>query len=170
MGGKLRPINDAKISFPGWQRVLDFVATGSESSKDVTVAGDTDREFLIIARNLTSGQSVNVKLNNDSGAAKYGQQYLYNGSGTLSAGRDTGTFLEVGQLYTSGCIRLSTNSGFLKCALGVWGKHSSGTTISQVNFVGWSYNATANITSLNFYCPSGNWTAGTKITVLVRRA
>lgn len=166
--GKLNPVDGAVLSFPGFQRILNFTATGSESSVSVTVDGDVDKEYIILALGLTT--DVHLKLNNDATAGIYGYQAFWNGSGTLSAGRYTDNKIGVTVSPGLGIIRLLTPSGFIKTAYIDQSYYSSGTTMSSVYYRGVSYNSTSNITSLNFVSSSGNFDSGTRITVYARRS
>ena len=167
MQAKLNPFNNAKISFPGFQSILDFTATGAESTKSVAVDGDTDKEYIIQTRTL--GRICDVNLNADTGA-NYGHQYLYNNAGTISSARSTtatlwGSFAVGLQTY-----RLLTPSGFIKTAYSEQTSYSSGTTIDGYFALGYVYNSTANITAINFTGRGGVFTAGTRITVFARRS
>jgi hypothetical protein len=166
--GKRNPNTIAKLNFPGFQEILDFTATGSESSVSVTVDGDTDKEFVIVLAPL--GVGIGLRLNNDSTAGKYGYQYLQNSVGSIAAGRGTGTFFYALQPATGTYVaHLLTPSGFIKTSFVRNGQYTTGTTISDFNCIGESFNSTANITSLNFFSGS-NWTSGTRITVYARRS
>jgi hypothetical protein len=169
MQSKLNPQTSAKINFPGFQEILDFTSAGSESSTSVTVDGDTDKEYKIICRNLST-TSIHVRLNNDSGN-NYGFQYLDNTSGSISAARSTANNYG-GYLYSNGLTEMSvlTPSSCIKTMFvsnGVW---SSGTTINEYLTWGFSWNSTSNVTSINFVPITGNFTSGTRITVYARRS
>lgn len=168
--GKLNPYNGAKISFPGFQEILDFTSAGSESSVSVTVDGDTDKEYLIYTRNLNSGAKIGFRFNSDSGN-NYGYQFLNNSSGTITANRsyDSGTSAITNTLGEQ-LWRVLTPTGFIKTMFSESCVYSSGTTISQMTFVGWSWNSTANVTSIDFFSASGNFGTGTRICVYARRA
>lgn len=164
--GKLNPYNDAEISFPGFQRIHDFTATGSESSTSVTVDGDTDKEYRIVVRGLQDAGNITLRLNNDATAGKYGRQYLLNQAGTISAGRSTGTGMIVGAAKGINIISLLTPSGFIKTSFFEDNTYTSGTTMANIIRTGWSFNSTSNVTSLDFIF---SFTAGTRIVVYARR-
>lgn len=165
--GKLNP--QGKLNFPGFQEILDFTSAGSESSVSVTVDGDTDKEYKILVRSTDSADIVRMALNNDTTAANYGRQYIYNNSGTITAARDTSVPL-LGNKLANSETSLLTPSGFIKTLFNNPLVYSTGTTIQEYFLAGQSYNSTANITSLNFYMSSGNFTSGTRISVFARRA
>lgn len=168
MRAKLRPFNDAKISFPGFQRILDFTATGSESTKSITVDGDTDKEYKILVRNVSSSPDVIIRLNADSGS-NYGRQYLDNSSGSITASRGTRTGINA--FYNGlGTINLLTPTGFVKTFFDQELIYVSGTTISNCDITGYVWNNTANVTSIDFGMSSGNFAAGTRIIVYARRS
>jgi hypothetical protein len=137
----------------------------------VAVDGDTDKEYKIVVRNLNTSQALVLLLNNDSTANNYGQQYILNNAGTISAARSTNegriAFYRLGSVQTT---TLLTPTGFIKTAFNEDGQSTSGTTVSLFMVRGYSYNSTNNITSLNFVSASGNFTSGTRITVYARRS
>jgi hypothetical protein len=158
-----------KLNFPGFQEILDFTSAGSESSVSVTVDGDTDKEYKIFIRNLSSSAQMSLYLNNDKTTA-YGYQYLLNNAGSISAYRGASTTIFQISFLGINEATLLTPQGFIKTCFFMNGQYSSGTTmvISYIN--GRSYNSTSNITSLNFESDTGNFTAGTCITVYARRS
>jgi hypothetical protein len=162
----------ATINFPGFQEILDFTSVGSESTVSVTVDGDTDKEYIICVFNL-SGDTIDMKLNNDGGAV-YGRQGLDNAGGSISAFRNTGqtTGLRVvGATKGLGICRLLTPSSLVKVLWMQSMNTTSGTTVYDALLMPCVYNSTSNITSLYFYLTGGgNFTAGTRITVYARRA
>lgn len=170
MQAKLNPTGSSRISFPGFQEVLDFTSAGSESSVSVAVNGDTDLEYIILIRNLNSSQGINVLLNNDSGATAYGYQHLINSAGTVSAARGTAAAMFIAGTLSIMEARLSTPSGFIKTGVNTQGVYGSGTTVNVHQIVGRSYNSTSNITSIDAVSASGNFTAGTQVAVYARRA
>lgn len=166
--GKLNPLG--KISFPGFQEILDFTATGSESSVSVAVDGDTDKEYIILSRlSVTSG--VKILLNNDSGN-NYGDQYLLNNAGSISAARQTPSYMTGMDASKSlSEIVLRTPASFIKTAKTTTIVYSSGTTISQYYTSGESWNNTANVTEIKFNTYSGgNYATGDRIVVYARRS
>lgn len=168
---KLNPtgaVGATRISFPGFQKIADFTATGGETSLAVSVNGDTDLTYLIYARAFND--EVDVRLNNVS-TASYGREVMQNVSGTIASSQATNfTELRVAQKLGVGTLSLSTPSGFIKIGNQFESIFSSGTTVSTNQLAGYAYNSTANITSLNFIAPSTSWGAGTKIVVYVRRS
>lgn len=164
--GKINP--QGKISFPGFQEIGDFTATGSEASWSLAVDGDTDKEYRIIVRSI-GDQYIQLRLNNDSGG-NYGRQTLINDGGTIEANRAGG------QTEFFICVRglaeasLLTPTGFIKTFFCQDQYYTSGTTIRWCQMAGRSYNSTSNITSLNFLNSTGNFTSGTRITVYARRS
>lgn len=168
MQAKLNPYNLAKIAFPGFQKILDFTATGSESTCSVTVDGDTDKDYFIYIRGL-SNSAYPVMLLNDA-VTGYGHQELYNSAGSIAAGRYTSDTYMGNTLIGVSTYRLSTPAGFIKTAFQENMRYSSGTTVSLSFLAGLVYNTTANITKISFPSNSGNYTAGTRILVFARRA
>jgi hypothetical protein len=165
--GKLKPLG--KLNFPGFQRILDFTATGSESSVSVAVDGDTDKEYTVIGRNLNSSNAFRLYLNNDTGA-NYGFQYLDNNSGTLTAAQGTTAFSGFFHPLGISNFTLLTPSGLIKSLYSHRCQYGSGTTVTTLNLQGNIYNSTSNIISLNFITDSGNFTAGTRIIAFARRS
>ncbi len=166
--GKLNPL--AKINFPGFQEILDFTATGSESSVSVTVDGDTDKEYIVDIRNTDASNYVYFRLNADSGA-NYGYHYIANVGGTISAARATGqTFFMFSAPLENAQLKVLSPSGLIKTCFELNGRYSSGTTMARCQLFGHCYNSTSNITSLDFSSDATEWTAGTRIYVGVRRA
>lgn len=169
--GKLQP--QGKVEFDGYQELMNWTSAGSESSVSLSVDGDTDMEYVIEARDLTAGNdSIRLRLNNDSTAGIYGRQFLYNNAGTISSGRDTDTSWVITSKYSNTYATISTINGFIKFYKSFIGMQTSipSTAINEVVLQGCSYNSTSNITSLVFFPHTGNFTAGTNIRVLGRRA
>ena len=158
-----------KISYPGFQEILDFTSAGSESSASITVDGDTDKEYIICIRN-SGGNEVHMRLNSDSGT-NYGQQYLLNYQGTITAASQATTTIQLcsNPLGISE-TKLCTPSGFIKTAFTMGASFNSGTTIDYWRGYGFSWNNTANVTLINLYSSSGNFTSGTRIVVYARRS
>jgi hypothetical protein len=179
--GKLRPTftsgsstsGNGKLNFPGFQEVLDFTATGSESSTSCTVDSNTDKEYIILVRNVATGtSSVLLKLNNDGTAGNYGYQYLYNASGSITAARATSNAYFMGEsaYKTLSVKHLLTPNGFTKILWNCLNEYSSGTTVGNNSVFGYVHNTTSNITSIDFASSSGNFTSGTRIVVYARRS
>lgn len=166
--GKLNPFNDAKISFPGFQRIKNFIAAGGESAFALTVDGDTDKEYRVVARNTNASKEILILLNNDAVEANYGRQYLFNQSGTISAAR--GTQSPRDQISGMCEWTILTPPGLPKIIVNDWMYWSSGTTVTQTMINRRVWNSTANVTSLNFMHSSGTFTADTHIVVFARRA
>lgn len=166
--GKLQP--QGKVEFDGYQELMNWTSAGSESSVSLTVDGDTDMEYVIEARNLDADDRVGLRLNNDSTAGIYGHQYIQNSSGTITAARATEAVMYITDDLGRGSLTISTISGFTKFLLNNVSGYTSGTTIPTLRLFGRVYNSTSNITSLDFLSESGNFTAGTNIRVLGRRA
>lgn len=178
--GKLNPqyvsgTAKGKINFPGFQEILDFTSAGSESSVSVAVDGDTDKEYTIYSFNPDSTKSLVMRLNADAGNCGY--QRLYNNAGTIGALRNTTqTFMILSAGGGSGkglaISSLLTPSGFIKTLFDLNADGLAGTGVNWFECGGYSWNSTANVTSLVFYPngASGNFTSGTRITVFARRS
>lgn len=168
---KLSPYNNAKITFNGLQEISDFTATGAEASLAVTTNSDTDKEYIIYVSNKSATQGILVRLNNDSGA-NYGYQAVDNNAGTITGIQNTSStsMPQITNTTTDYFMFLQAPTSFQKMAIFQYARWSSGTTITQQGQVGFIYNSTANITSLNFISASGNFASGTRIIVYVRRA
>jgi len=167
MQAKLNPLG--KVNFPGFQEILDFTSAGSEASVSVTVDGDTDKEYRILIRNLDSSDAVNMLIGADT--STYGFQSLTNTGGTIAAARDTSEATIIMCPGLSLCeATLLAPSGFIKTLFLNQSTYTSGTTIANYNLRGYSYDGTATFTSLDFSSASGNFTAGTRITVYCRRS
>ena len=164
---KLNPQGTAKLNFPGFQEILDFTSAGSEASVSVAVNGDVDKEAKIYIRNLSSAQVINVTLNT---GLSYGQQYLQNSAGTITAAQATDA-----TIMTCGLLALAEETillpaGFVKTGFQTDNRYTSGTTIGLLKLMGLVANSTDNITSIVFTPASGNFTADTRIYVGVRRS
>jgi hypothetical protein len=167
-GGREQIANAGKESFPGFQRIGDFTSAGTESSYMLNVNGDTDKEYRIASRTLGSDQ-IYLRLNGDSGL-NYGTQYLYTG-GTPTAGRDARAQFGVGTAaYGMTTWTLLTPPGFVKTMNYNERAYTSGTTLQYYTTAGANWNNTANVTTLNFVKSAGNFIAGERITVYVRRS
>lgn len=158
-----------KLNFPGFQEILDFTSAGSESSVSVAVDGDTDKEYKIVFRNLTS-VTCYMRLNGDTGASAYGYQQLQNDNGTITASRGTTSVMSFFNALSNNIYTLLTPTGFVKTGFAERNLYTSGTTMRGVVGIGHSYNSTSNITAISFFTDSGNFTAGTRITVYARRS
>ncbi len=167
---KLNPINNARISFPGFQEIADFTFTGAQSSLAVPVNGDTDLEYKIMIFYNDTAQDMYMRLNNDSGA-NYGSQLLRNNNGTITASRSTADSSFAFTLATStnaslAQIDLLTPAGFVK----TMSYQSDVQSSLLIDLNGFVYNSTSNITSLNFGTNASFFTAGTRIAVYARRS
>jgi hypothetical protein len=166
MQAKLNPLG--KVNFPGFQEILDFTSAGSESSVSVTIAADTDKEYKILVRNLDTADAVNLLLGGDT--STYGFQCLKNTAGTIAAARDTSEATIILCPALSLCeATLLTPTNFLKTLFVSQATYTSGTTMANYNLYSYVYDGTATFTSLDFSSASGNFTAGTRITVFARR-
>lgn len=165
--GKLNP--KGKINFPGFQEILDFTATGSESSVSVTVDGDVDKEYIVCC---LSGSPTLIRLNNDSSSSNYGYQRVRNNAGSISASRDASLGALFAPIATGlNTLRILTPTGFIKTGLQERMEGVSGTSISGHSLYGSSWNSTVKVTSINYLVDgAGNFTAGTRIVVYARRA
>lgn len=162
-----KPQPQGEVEFYGYKELMNWTSAGSESSVSLTVDGDTDMEYVIETRNLT-GQYILLRLNNAS--SNYGRQFIANTAGTITAARQTLTYILGCYALSFNRIIISTINGFPKFITQANQIYTSGTTISNFHLIGDVYNSTDNITSLDFICNSGNFTAGTNIRVLSRRA
>ena len=178
MQAKLAPVRtttsgvttQAAVNFPGFQQIFDFTSAGSESSVTATGNGDTDKEYKIVVRNLGTGAVVRLRLNADTGA-NYGYQFVQNLSGTITANRATNaTSITLNDYLSSADCALLTPAGFIKTCFKMNNNYTSGTTMAAIYLAGHSWNNTANVTSLGFSTDTGNFTAGTRITVFARRS
>lgn len=165
---KLNPVGTAKINFPGFQKIADFTSTGSESTFNVTVDSDVDKEYHIYCRDFDATDLIYLRLNGDSGN-NYGAQYIDLTSSVTSA-RGVNSYLF--NCNTLGIFHgiLLTPTGLIKTMFQSHSTYASGTTISSIDFYGRSWNNTAKVTSLNFLSAAGNWAAGTRIVVYARRS
>ena len=164
--GKLQP--QGKVEFDGYQELMNWTSAGSESSVSLTVDGDTDMEYVIEARNLNPTYSISMRFNNDSGN-NYGYQRLLNSGGSISANRNSGSACNLAMESCYSIKTLSVLNGLIKIDNMFNNTYSSGTTIGLLILWGFVYNSTSNITSIIF-ATEGNFTAGTNIRVLGRRA
>ena len=170
MRSKLNPQGTSKINFPGFQEILDFTATGSESSVALTVDGDVDKEYRITIRNTSTTDSVCLRINNDSTANRHGRRYLQNYLGTITSNQNTGTFWYLGFVGGSGITEVLTPTGLIKTCFTQSNNYASGTTIENCYIAGNSFNSTANVTLLYFLMSSGAFPTGTRITIYARRS
>ena len=132
----------------------------------VAVDGDVDKEYFVYVRGLGSA-GVYLKFNNST---DLGRQYLINSAGSISAGRTTIGYIDLGAGNHIAEARILTPAGFQKTADSKYARFSSGTTIDYYANVGQVWNSTDNVTSLDFFLSSGDFTAGDRIWVGVRRS
>lgn len=158
-----------KISYPGYQEILDFLAAGGESSTSVTVDGDVDQAYKIYVRTTDSAQSLGLVLNGDSSNI-YGVQYLQNDAGTITAARATFTKFYCGNIKGTGEYALLTPANLPKQFFGQSMYWTSGSAVDRGLVEAKVYNSTSNITSLTFAMDTGTFDAGVRITVYARRA
>lgn len=142
--------------------------TDSYATYNLAVDGDTDKEFVIDLFNTNASQYIRMRLNNST--TNNGFQYILNSAGTISANRGTPAYIYGSQYVGESNIVLLTPTGYSKTLQDITCEYSSGTTVSKIIVSGWVYNSTANITSIDFDMSSGNFTAGTRIYVGVRRS
>jgi hypothetical protein len=154
------------VSFPDFDKILDFTSAGSESSVSATVTNDL--EYKIIIRNLDTADAINMLVNGDTSTMGY--QRITNTARTIAALRDTSeaTILVCPALGFSDTTLLAP-SGFISTIFSDQTTYTSGTTIGLKALYGYSYDGTAALTSLDFSSASGNFTAGTRIIVYRRR-
>jgi hypothetical protein len=161
----------AKLNFPGYQEIFDFLSVGGETSVPCFVDSDTDKDFIIYTRNTNSSYTILLRLNSDAGA-NYGQQQGYDYQGTIYAGRNTNlTALNINASYPSASIgSLIAPVGGTKKLICQDLLYVSGTTIDLTRKVVGVWNNTASINLFTFLMSTGNFTAGTRITVFARRS
>ena len=161
-------LGDGAVAFPDFNKILDFTSVGGESSVDVNVDGDTDKEYKMVIRSTSTSASVLININSAS-TSIYGRQYLYNVSGSLSATRDTTNFTAL-LLLSEGDGTLLTPTGFQKTIFFSSGKRISGTTMAEYYTYCGTWNTTSNVTSINFTMASPeNFVTGTRIIVYARK-
>jgi len=158
------------IAFPDFDKILDFTSAGGEASASVNVNGNTDLEYKVITRNLTT-QVIYTQLNNDATGSNYGLQYIQNNGGTITASRGatTPTITYTMATNTISLNTILTPAGFIKTCFYEGAQLQTGTTVGIYHSWGLSWNSTANVTSMKFLPASGNFTAGTRIIVYRRR-
>ncbi len=168
---KLQPNNDAKISFPGFQRILNFTSV-NESSLSVPVNSDTDLEYLIFIFSNTT--DFDMRFNFDSGN-NYGSQYIKNNATDVFTGpiaaRATGQSSCASITGSSSSaitiINILAPVGFIKTVITENCSYTSTTVIEQQTNRAYVYNSTSNLTSINFV--NMDSTAGTNILIYARR-
>ncbi len=137
-----------------------YTTTLAAAATSVTISsldGDTDEIYMLVTRIIGGNATPNIVLlrpNNDSGS-NYGCQFLYGENATISASRSVDTGI---RLYASGnalnnlgfCSTiLYAKSGYIRTAIGKMSDKISGTTVTDIQILGSSWNNTAdNITSL----------------------
>jgi len=156
-----------------WQTIYDSGELGSSAtSLNITdLNGNLDKEYRLICRFVSSSNSSFV-IGPNGDYYNNGLQQLTGNNSSAAASRQTSDpGMYVGYSQNAGEVSMSdtiiyAKSGFVRTGISTffWG---SGTTVTQLNYHGWSWNNTAdNITSLLI---GGNMAAGTRI-ILMRRA
>ena len=155
-----------------WQTVYDSELGSSATSVNITgLDGNSDKEYRLICRFVSSSNSSFV-IGPNGDYYNNGFQQLTGGNTTVGASRQTNDpGMYIGYSQNAGEVSMSdtiiyAKSGYVRTGLTkfFWG---SGTTITQLNYHGWSWNNTAdNITSLLI---GGNMASGTRI-ILMRRS
>jgi hypothetical protein len=131
------------------------------------VDGDTDKEYKIVCMNMNASYSVQVQLNN--AATSYGYHNLFNSAGSISSGRNS-TGVLTSFYYGVTEFTLLTASGIVKMGYTANPFYGTGTTVDSLFLWGNNYVTTGNITLMNFFSNTGNFTSGTRITVYARRS
>ena len=163
------------ISADTWERIYDNILTEAATSLTISgLAGDTDEEYQLQARivNGYNGSSeYRLRPNNDTGT-NYGYQYLIGSNTAATAARGTDTGIYIGGIDALGNllqdeIKLQAKSGYIRTAIQENASPISGTTITNVKLLGWSWNNTADeITSLVIVSSQTNGLGiGTQITL-----
>lgn len=166
---KLSPNNNAKISGPFMQEIADTTFDGTTSTLAVTVASDTDLEYQIFINNIPGAQDILVRLNNDNGS-NYFLQDMINNAGTITAAQSTATEVRMGSGNGFGHLIVTCPSGMVKQGILMLGCRTSGTTINYARATSFTWNNSAQVTSLNFISNSGNFASGSRVIVYARRA
>ena len=132
----------------------------SSATTSITISsldGDTDEEYLIITRFVSGYDGVTnfyIYFNNDSTTTNYGYQTLQGVGPGVSASRDTDLCPWLGRADSLGNISMGemfiyTKSGFVRTVLDKFIRDVSGTTVTNIILLGFSWNNTVdNITSL----------------------
>lgn len=142
--------------------------TDSYATYNLAVDGDTDKEYLINARNL-SARSILLNINYQA-VNLFGRQYIYNSAGTIGATRDTANLTICTTLSASRSV-VKTPASLQKTILVEFARFTTGTTIEQYFVSGGAWKSTDAVGALNFSLHStGIFTAGTRITVYARRS
>ncbi len=165
---KLNPNNLARISFPGFQKILDYAGSSLDSSVSVAVNSDTDLEYYVY---MFTNDASNRQLtfNNDSGT-NYGRQYILNLTGTISGNNTTGEHSIFPVCWDSGVgiVQIIAPVGFIKTVFCSTHEYGSGTTISNNLALGGVWNSTANITSIKI--AGGTFASGDRVLIFARRS
>lgn len=158
-----------------WQRVVDYTVAGAAitSYQIPNVAGNTYPIYRVRIRGVdkdTVGAWL-LRLNNDSGATKYGYQSLSGENSTVAAGRGTNSGLILGYTGTNtnltlGEMLLYLKSGFPRTAIHTLSYDVTGTLVSGVILYGGVYNDTTNeITTIDIVPTADKFDIGTHIEV-----
>jgi hypothetical protein len=168
LSNKLNPVAGARINFAGYQKILDFTATGSEASKSVAVNGDVDNEYMILMYCSSASATIYARLNQAS--TGYGQQNINNTSGSITSSSSAYSAMGICSPLSTATLRCLTPQGLIKTGVNNVLVYSSGTTITSYQIYGTCYNIVTNVFSLDFTMSSGNFVSGTRIVVFARRA
>ena len=170
------------VSYDGFQKVYETTLGATASSVTITgLNGDVDVEYKFAIRQVggVASEQSGVRINNDSTAGIYGYQDLSAINTTIFPERSTSnTFyfapqeaLEEGDLLSTN-ITIYAKTGYVRTALLETTADISSTTVSDVNFAGWSYNDTStNVTSLVLVSSAaGGLGIGTYIALYTKKA
>lgn len=141
---------------------------GDDPVTSITISnldGNTDEEYKLICGFVNGYNGVTgyqCRPNNDSGS-NYGYQYMRALSTTLQAARSTSqAYIILGDGASLGDVSLCemdlyAKSGYVRTAIVKSLFNTSGTTVSQIRQIGYSWNDTSNnITSLVIYATQTN--------------
>jgi len=146
------------IDYDTTEKIFETTVTGSAvTSIDITgLSGNTDEQYMLdcnIVNGYDGGMAVNVRCNGDSGT-NYGRQELYGSSTTIGASRATSTHFFLTGATSSGNVGIGTlllhaKSGHVRTAINSRAREITGTTVTNLDAIGQSWNNTADeITSL----------------------
>lgn len=157
----------AKVKFPGMQKIVDFVSDNTVSSLNVTVDGDTDKEYIIYVKDAGTTTGIYQRLNGDS--VNYGRQTILDTAGSITASRNTTNTIGFPLPYSGSMTHLFCLPDIV---LGqqIHNDWTSGTTIGTFKYDSMSFNSTANVVTISFNAYSGNFATGTRIIIYARRS
>lgn len=171
--GKITPKLASNIKINGWVKAYDHTVTGSaETSLTISgLVGDTDKEYKLETR-IVSGYNgyvpIWLRINND-GNINYGRQVLYCENTTVAATRDSLSHIPIGSIDALNKILqtetiIHAKSGYVRAIINSANYSVSGTTVTGLEFAGYSWNNTAdNITSLVLLSETGGLGIGSSI-------